>query len=495
MNVTVNSNTMKVSLGSPVARSYISRSPYDAALPVTDVCAQYRILFTSPDGEHYVPSNTSTSTDATSQKSVNTRKFDPFGDILCYTNAEQIDAGDRPVESSIYYQYQLVLGYAFNVNGNEMLIAGKPVYAKAMPQSDGSAILDSVAPIVQALPIAEDGKIYIYLGTACNTTHIELHISHPVYEYKNGAVCLWTNTQVSADALPEVSVADNGKALKVVNGEWSADFDGIYIASYGSSTYVEVLAAYQANKAIYCRASSNSNPATGDRLRMALLASVNNQVTPTEFEFQYYHSVAPHTDVQQGDQVYVYKLNSSGTWSVTVHEAYSRITVSVAGGISKYYDDGTLTLSLLNPPDYLQSSFIINVVPNGDSGWNVHYESSLGGNGFPEDMCEMFERYDGGGGLSGSSPNVSLRKYISVFEDDDMPPINCDCENYELVRKYTTHVYDSEAGMYKITGYLVFQVILSENGVVKLKTATISDMFYEYNYLHGAMVTFSEQTL
>ena len=118
---------------------------------------------------------------------------------------------------------------------------------------------------------------------------------------------------------------------------------GMFIASYGSSTYAEVLDAYQKNKVIYCRASSNANPATGNQLRMAFLAYVNNQTTPTEFEFQYYRSVNTHSASQQGDQVYVYKLNSSGTWSVTTREAYTKM---VAGtGLSSSYSSGTLTLS------------------------------------------------------------------------------------------------------------------------------------------------------
>ena len=118
---------------------------------------------------------------------------------------------------------------------------------------------------------------------------------------------------------------------------------GLFLASYGSSTYNEVLAAYQANKIVYCRASSNSNPATGNQLRMAFLAYVNNQTTPTEFEFQYYRSVNGHSDAQQGDQVYVYKLSQSSGWSVTVREAYTKI---VAGtGLSSSYSSGTLTLT------------------------------------------------------------------------------------------------------------------------------------------------------
>ena len=118
---------------------------------------------------------------------------------------------------------------------------------------------------------------------------------------------------------------------------------GMFIASYGSSTYAEVLDAYQKNKVIYCRASSNTNPATGNQLRMAFLAYVNNQTTPTEFEFQYYRSVSTHSASQQGDQVYVYKLNSSGTWSVTTREAYTKIATST--GLSNSYSNGTMTLT------------------------------------------------------------------------------------------------------------------------------------------------------
>ena len=60
---------------------------------------------------------------------------------------------------------------------------------------------------------------------------------------------------------------------------------GMFIASYGSSTYADVLAAYQAKKIVYCRASSNSDPSSGEQKRLAFLAYVNYDTTPTEFEF------------------------------------------------------------------------------------------------------------------------------------------------------------------------------------------------------------------
>ena len=117
----------------------------------------------------------------------------------------------------------------------------------------------------------------------------------------------------------------------------------MYIASYGISTYAEVLAAFQAKKIVYCRTSTNSNPATGNQLRMAFLAYVNDPTTPTEFEFQYYRSVSSHTDAQQGDQVFVYKLNKTSGWSVTTRNTFTKIASGT--GLTGSYASGTLTLS------------------------------------------------------------------------------------------------------------------------------------------------------
>ena len=119
---------------------------------------------------------------------------------------------------------------------------------------------------------------------------------------------------------------------------------GMTILSYGSSTWNDFLTAYTANRVVYCRASSNTNPATGSQTRLAFMAYVNNATNPTSVEFQYYRSVSSHSATQQGDQVYVYTLTSAGTWTVTVRENYTRI---VAGtGINATYSNGVLTISL-----------------------------------------------------------------------------------------------------------------------------------------------------
>lgn len=118
---------------------------------------------------------------------------------------------------------------------------------------------------------------------------------------------------------------------------------GMTILSYGSSTWQNFIDAYNANKVVYCRASSNSNPGSGSQTRLAFMAYVNNATTPTEVEFQYYRSVSSHSASQQGDQVFVYKLNKTNGWSVTTREASSKI---VAGtGLSSSYSSGVLTLT------------------------------------------------------------------------------------------------------------------------------------------------------
>ena len=329
------------------------------SLPMKSIVYRYRLLFTSADGKGFVPANNSTSTNATTARTVCQDKIDPFGRIVYYGTTTSVAAGSRPSASYLWQQYTFTIGYSFVVTLTEW----KPVYLKCAPQTDGSAIIDSTTPFVQDLPSTEDGKIYIFLGVAYSSTAMELTLEHPVYWYKDGMIRPYTNapaggavSSVNGQTGAVVLDADDVGALpdsttipsKTSDLENDSGFiTGMYIASYGSSTYAQILAAYQANKVVYCRASSNTNPATGSQNRMAFLAYVSDPTTPTEFEFQYYRSVATHSDSQQGDQVFVYKLNSSTGWSVTTREAYTKISPST--GLSKSYSSGTLTVSVTNP--------------------------------------------------------------------------------------------------------------------------------------------------
>lgn len=169
-------------------------------LPAKDKFVRYRLLFTSADGAHFVPANTSTSTNATASRAVNQSAIDPFGRIVYYASTTAIAAGSAPGASYLWSQYQVSLGYSFNLTGAALTLTyPAPVYIKCAPQTDGSAIIDSTTPYVQALPTTADGKIYIFLGIAYNATNIDLYGEHPVYYHDGTGIRKWIGTTIQAD--------------------------------------------------------------------------------------------------------------------------------------------------------------------------------------------------------------------------------------------------------------------------------------------------------
>ncbi len=161
-------------------------------LPMDSVTYRYRILFTSTDGTRFIPSNNSSSTNATASRTVVQTPIDPFGRIVYYGTTASVTAGNRPGAAYLFEQHVMSLGYSFNRTGAALtLTTYKPVWLKTAPQTDGSVIIDSTTPYVQDLPTTEDGKVYIYLGVAYSATQIEMTLQHPVKHYKDGAIRNW----------------------------------------------------------------------------------------------------------------------------------------------------------------------------------------------------------------------------------------------------------------------------------------------------------------
>ena len=146
-------------------------------------------------------------------------------------------------------------------------------------------------------------------------------------------------TTASAGAhglVPAPTTTDKEKFLRG-DGSWGDGGKPMVVLSYGNSTWNDFIEAYNNHVIVYCKASSGSNPGTGNQTRQAFMAYVNAD-PPTEVEFQYYRSVSSHTASQQGDQVFIYKLNKTNGWSVTTREASTKIiggtntTTSYSGG-------------------------------------------------------------------------------------------------------------------------------------------------------------------
>lgn len=168
-----------------------------AIAPVKNKTYRYRLLFTQMGGQFLIPSNTSSSTNATSARTVNQDKIDPFGPIWYYSTTTAVDANASVGSAYLWLQYTgITLGYSFNRTGAALTLTPKyPVFLKCAPQDDGSAIIDADTPIVQTLPSTDDGKIYIFLGYADSATAITLYYHHPVYYFKRGAIRIWTNQE------------------------------------------------------------------------------------------------------------------------------------------------------------------------------------------------------------------------------------------------------------------------------------------------------------
>ncbi len=194
--------------------------------------------------------------------------------------------------------------------------------------------------IAYYLPYEGSGKASLNLTLKNNVTTgaIDCYLNNDMQittQYKDGSVvCL---TYFSAG-----SISING--TPTTSARWVAQMGyEMIILSYGSSTWNDFITAYNTNSLVYCRASSNSNPATGNQTRMAFMAYVNSN-PPTEVEFQYYRSVSSHSATQQGDQVYIYKLNKNTGWSVTVREA--KVKMAAGQGLTSSFASNTLTFAL-----------------------------------------------------------------------------------------------------------------------------------------------------
>ena len=228
-------------------------------------------------------------------------------------------------------------------------VNNKPLSSNiALTASDVGALPDStVIPTVNdaTLTIQKNGTD-IATFTANSSTNTTANISVPTKTSdltNNGADN--TSTYVEADELATVATSGSYNDLldkPTIPGN-------MVVLSYGNSTWNDFITAYNDNRIVYCRASSNANPGTGTQGRMAFMAYLNNPTAPTSVEFQYVRSVSSKSASQQGDQVYVYTLTNTngGTWSVVTREMSTKI---VAGtNMSSSYSSGTLTLSATVP--------------------------------------------------------------------------------------------------------------------------------------------------
>lgn len=195
-------------------------------LPASDTGYRYRLWLTSADGTEWVPINTSTSTNATTARTLNTRPIDPFGPIVYNSTNGTVNADARPSVTTLWQQYALTVGYSYVLS----MTAWKPVYLKCTPQTNGSAIMNA---LTQTLPSSKDGFIYIYLGLAYSTTAMELRAEHPVYWHDGTGIRIWSGAESSGSDPTAMTAQEVSDA---VDAGWGT----FYSVTNGSPTYISI---------------------------------------------------------------------------------------------------------------------------------------------------------------------------------------------------------------------------------------------------------------
>lgn len=232
---------------------------------------------------------------------------------------------DNPYVNKVIYDNTTLIDISDTTAEQSDVMQGKYFYSAGGAKLQGTATPGVTDVTVDGTSVVTNGVAAVDLSGKAAASHT--HITSDVTDFPGSFTGTDGTSAGTGGLVPAPATTDATKYLNA-NGNWENAMTGMVIARYGVSTYAEVLDAYQKGWIIYARASSNSNPATGNQLRLGFLAYVNDMTTPTEFEFQYYRSVSSHTDSQQGDQVYVYKLNKNSGWSVTIRSAFTKLIPS-----------------------------------------------------------------------------------------------------------------------------------------------------------------------
>lgn len=140
---------------------------------------------------------------------------------------------------------------------------------------------------------------------------------------------------------------------------WNEAWSWLVVLSYWNSTWDDFVNAYNKNAIVYCRASSQSNPWSWNQTRMAFMAFVDINATTWNLqgvEFQYYRSRSDHNSAaNQLDQVFVYKLTSAWTWTVTERNTWAKAVAWT--WISLWWWNGNMTINNTAIPNDTTISF------------------------------------------------------------------------------------------------------------------------------------------
>ena len=128
-------------------------------------------------------------------KTMTTEEFDPFGQILWYSNSKKIDANAIIDTATLYMQYGGLIDARRIFNCGQTLVGNKELYLVVDLQSDGMVKL-ATTPWSQTLPTTNDGHLYILLGITYDTYRFEFLMYHPIYYHDGTKLIMYTGAKL-----------------------------------------------------------------------------------------------------------------------------------------------------------------------------------------------------------------------------------------------------------------------------------------------------------
>ena len=113
------------------------------------------------------------------------------GTFRYYNSSTAIAAGGTTATSTVYVAYGPLIDYRYSTNLGSTLVAYEDIYFKCTCVNGLLYLADDWA--TQTLPTTEDGFIYILMGKAYDTYRGTFSPYNPMYVYKNGHLCIWSD--------------------------------------------------------------------------------------------------------------------------------------------------------------------------------------------------------------------------------------------------------------------------------------------------------------
>lgn len=170
---------------------------------------QYSVVMRDSTGVSFQSLTTTSGTG--SSKTKNPTGFMPY-EVYYYSSSSNISAGALTSNNAIYDAFE-VFDARYTFNCGTSLVTNKPIYIKGTIANGLFYLSDDMYS--QALPTSEDGYYYIYLGDVYGTYQCNLSANNPIYYYKNGRICTFSDISKTDLGLGNVE----NKSSATIRGE------------------------------------------------------------------------------------------------------------------------------------------------------------------------------------------------------------------------------------------------------------------------------------